>query len=1794
MGSGGSKDTSDSKANSKKADTPKNESVKKAQPKTERQRSVKQSAPETQRGAKDSYKGNPGNTKQNKGSAADKGKQQKEQQNQKQGKGLQQGKGKGQHNGKAGDPKSSPSKGQGPNMPPVKERGYKKLIRVKLRDATIGHDMEYLEHAIDVFERNQLEDDDDLADAYDRLEFLHMKKDIRDAILRRHPTILDKAIAEVESSSHKSELQHYLDKAKEEKENLKNLDNYRHEISTMDQKAISEVRSYHSPPEGVREALMSTYLLLGYSEARVSDWQEVRAMLGRQGKSHVLKEIEKFDKSTVSTETSDKVKDLMSKFTLDEVRAVSSGAASFYLWIEVPLKEDGYPAPKPPSLRKSEIYDPEKFIDVDKHALRTPMEAANTYEELMVYLVKPFRTDLQQLRAIFVWLSIQDLGPMNHATATDVDTPTGYMRLIGEQKGSYAAFLALLCRKAKLPCVIIPGVSKSVGYEVGAQDVTGLRNKWNAVYVSHSWRIIHPLWACRSVQGHKSGNWTLVESGGTGVRQQETAAAGTEIKTFNEYYFLTDPQEFVYFCFPDAPQWQLVNKPFTMDKFISVPYLRQGYFKHGLRVSSKFECINRDEDGICTVQIKVPEKTSFQMTYDLFFNHNESTEKLSSSLQLDRYVLMNQDSTRWNFMTRFPVNGVYKITIFGNVVGEKNLQWLADFKLICDNATENCQPYPANPPIGFGPGYTAEVMGLRNPSHKSGLVAIRSHQESNFTFNLTKKLLLKTELVHNTIPKKDLKTYLTQTVKNNRVDIGVNVPHDGEYALKVYAKEDKKGKDFENVCNYMLTTEESKKKKKKSYENAFERKVRRHLIDTTHKRDPTELQIAMDKFLKTNLDDNGDFGKAGNKLEFLNIEKALKDAINRRHVDTLVKAISLAQSSRYSDNVTTLLQEAEAVLAHLRQLDRFAHEVLEMKQTTISEIHSYKKPQPIIFDVMQATFLLLGEKDYNVDEWENIQTLMRRTGKNSMIRKVKQFDSVHLNEATTRKASKILDRYNDVVVRNASAGAGTFFVWNNVPTNVNNYAAPKVPKVSVGLVEHDYEEIDRNARLAPKRCLKKYSNLTKYISEIATSDLETARCLLVWMSAQRIRTRLYSPKVKVKENTPLAYMEDIHEGRGTFAAFYALLCRAANIPCVIIKGVCRTMTFDPGKKDIKHCTGSWNAIKIDDSWKLVHPFWSCTPMANTSGGDWVLVEEGTKGTDHGDKKEFEDNFFDSFFFAIDPMIMIKWCYPHDRRWQILHPRISYSEFLDQPFLRPSFFQSKFSLVSEESCVLNSIDGSCEVRFHGPKGQGKHLFLSYELHRSNDSLEQGWNSSVFSGRCGDRWNFQIRFPLVGNFKFSVYAFLQTGPTIWMCDFVLVCSEAKSDYIPLPIDPGQVGWGPGPITEEVGLLLPSQENALVSVRAKTQHAITFFLLRKLEIETKLISKHLSPADLGDCVKHLINRKELEVKVFVPEYGEYALMLYVHGEDGIEFRNVCNYLLTAEDPRKMFRRRESGLQRLARERLKRATESEEIDGLRDAVSRCEKEKIGEYDDDMERAKKRMALLKMKKDLRDAVMRRHYTTLERTISFARDSAFEKILEPYILHAEDIRDEMKNVGTNYSAPLSLKQTTISELRNYRLVRQEVHTTMSAAFLLLGERPSYLEKWTNIQTLLRKQNNDNVLYKIQNFTLGETEDRVVKLADKYLSNVDENRIKAASSGAASFYIWTRKMIDEFNKSRRKKKEMVDKEDGGIEKDEAETNEVKPSKSPKRRKEKSDMQDNPKVYAAKNHCKRWQVAVTNRR
>lgn len=91
------------------------------------------------------------------------------------------------------DEKSKGGKGRGhgaktprePKEPrePVNEKGYKKRIRQHLREAATGSDIEELEQAVLIFEKNKLEDNGDRTDALERLKFLYLRKELRDAIL---------------------------------------------------------------------------------------------------------------------------------------------------------------------------------------------------------------------------------------------------------------------------------------------------------------------------------------------------------------------------------------------------------------------------------------------------------------------------------------------------------------------------------------------------------------------------------------------------------------------------------------------------------------------------------------------------------------------------------------------------------------------------------------------------------------------------------------------------------------------------------------------------------------------------------------------------------------------------------------------------------------------------------------------------------------------------------------------------------------------------------------------------------------------------------------------------------------------------------------------------------------------------------------------------------------------------------------------------------------------------------------------------------------------------------------------------------------------------------------------------------------------------------------------------------------------------------------------------------------------------------------------------------------------------
>lgn len=302
---------------------------------------------------------------------------------------------------------------------------------------------------------------------------------------------------------------------------------------------------------------------------------------------------------------------------------------------------------------------------------------------------------------------------------------------------------------------------------------------------------------------------------GKAVREKEEESSGTTASNFDEYYFFTEPEQFVFDAFPKEKRWQLLSRPWNLQKFGDVPYCTRYFFNENVEVKSKFSSRLKTKEGTCHVEISCKNLKDMNFDYELYYNHKESGKELSSSLQLNNYVMLNRSDSVWDFGIRFPEIGIYKLQILG---GRGYEVQMCAFKIFCNEVQEDCQPYPFNPgKIGYGPNADTELAGVKAVSHKSGVVKVVARKVIFLNFNLTRDITVKTELVHNTLSKEELAKYVKQTQTNRNVSVQVSVPESGEYALTMHTKQ-KNENEFKNVCNYLLSSEVGKKKRIRTWE----------------------------------------------------------------------------------------------------------------------------------------------------------------------------------------------------------------------------------------------------------------------------------------------------------------------------------------------------------------------------------------------------------------------------------------------------------------------------------------------------------------------------------------------------------------------------------------------------------------------------------------------------------------------------------------------------------------------------------------------------------------------------------------------------------------------------------------------------------------------------------------------------------------------------------------------------------------------------------------------------------------
>ncbi|XP_064626175.1 apical junction molecule-like [Lineus longissimus] len=213
-----------------------------------------------------------------------------------------------------------------------KEHNHKK-IRFNLKVAIKERTKDKLVPAVSDFKKVKLPDDEgDLEKAERILKEIRARDDLNTSCIKRKLNDLEKAINYVKNNGFDIQLATEMVEANKLLIQLKRLERIRAEILDLKQSTVAEIRSYQKPPAAVHTVMTATFLLLGHKEKEMKDWKAVQALVGKTGKESLKRRCLGLDAAKLDLTAAKRAKILLSQFKLDEVRDVSAGAATFYVW----------------------------------------------------------------------------------------------------------------------------------------------------------------------------------------------------------------------------------------------------------------------------------------------------------------------------------------------------------------------------------------------------------------------------------------------------------------------------------------------------------------------------------------------------------------------------------------------------------------------------------------------------------------------------------------------------------------------------------------------------------------------------------------------------------------------------------------------------------------------------------------------------------------------------------------------------------------------------------------------------------------------------------------------------------------------------------------------------------------------------------------------------------------------------------------------------------------------------------------------------------------------------------------------------------------------------------------------------------------------------------------------------------------------------------------------------------------------------------------------------------------------
>ncbi|KAF6038250.1 hypothetical protein EB796_003437 [Bugula neritina] len=431
------------------------------------------------------------------------------------------------------------------------------------------------------------------------------------------------------------------------------------------------------------------------------------------------------------------------------------------------------------------------------------------------------------------------------------------------------------------------------------------------------------------------------------------------------------------------------------------------------------------------------------------------------------------------------------------------------------------------------------------------------------------------------------------------------------------------------------------------------------------------------------------------------------------------------------------------------------------------------------------------------------------------------------------------------------------------------------------------------------------NELVKMLTEELVSNLSKVRAIYSLIASLDIAQISAPAEEALIPKAPLEYvLKKIKNYQGNHAHLFCALCRVACVPCEVVSGYNKSSSYQLGKQiDRKKLAAQWNAVYVEQEWRLVDCFWSTVCVVGGEDSDqWdVLDVNGRLVTDRkisGDNKI--THRINDFYFLPDPHSLKSTHIPRRKEWQLLPEKeqISITDFEQAAYTRERYYELGIRTSDSEldKCRLKADQGQVtidlEIIEDSPSIDFKYMLFKAKSSKTDSSFEK----FVLFERGTGFARYETNIPLEGEFKLDIFGKdgRKHNSMDLVCSYIIECVTGSDDKEPLPDDPA-IGWGAetGHLSA-FGIKPVTHKTGTITTTTGTVD-IKFSLSQPVELMCLMLSNSHTKEQLDQYIYLEVTNEECIIHVTLPKKGVYACELFAN-EEGLpgEMQNVCNYVI------------------------------------------------------------------------------------------------------------------------------------------------------------------------------------------------------------------------------------------------------------------------------------------------------------